>query len=103
MRKGAPSSRGFTAAWLVIAALLCAVIAVWGVQISTAVGPTVDGIVAVPTPSSAPALPHIVTDYTTDLTGRASWLCAELSPRSAIVQVETTTGELITTLHCPQK
>ena len=97
------SSAVFSVAWVVLVAALCVVIALWGVQISTALGPTVGRNVSVPRPTSTSIAPHIVTDYTTDHTGRASGLCAELSPDSGTVQVETTTGELITTLHCPQK
>jgi hypothetical protein len=105
MQRSTRASTVFTAVWLLLAAALCVVVALWGIQISTAMGPAVDTIVAAPAPqvSHAPVLPHIVTDYTTDHTGNASWLCAELSPASATVQVETPTGDLISTLHCPSK
>jgi hypothetical protein len=105
MQRSRRASNAFTAAWLLLAAALCVVVALWGIQISTAIGPTVDTVAAT-TPSQVPravVAPHIVTDYTTDHTGNASWLCAELAPASATVQVETPTGELISMLHCPSR
>jgi hypothetical protein len=106
MQQSPRASKTFTAAWLLLAAALCVLVALWGIQISTALGPAVDTVAAIspsPVPSHALVAPHIVTDYTTDHTGDASRLCAELSPASATVQVETPTGDLISTLHCPSK
>jgi hypothetical protein len=105
MQRSTRALTPFAAAWLLLAAALCVVVALWGIQISTAMGPSVETAVAIPTAHDPlpPIAPHIVTDYTTDHTGNASWLCAELSPASATVQVETPTGDLISTLHCPTK
>jgi hypothetical protein len=88
---------------MALVAALCAVVVLWGIHISSALGPTANRVVSIPSPTSSSVVPHIVTDYTSDHTGRANLLCAELSPGAGTVQVETTTGELITTLHCPQK
>jgi hypothetical protein len=49
------------------------------------------------------AAPPIITVYTTDHTGRAAWLCAEFSSSWTTIRVETPTGEIISTLHCPNQ
>jgi hypothetical protein len=99
------SSRGFTIAWLVLAAALCAVIALWGVQIANALGHAGRTVAAISLPHTTPtpAAPPIITVYTTDHTGRAGWLCTELSPGTTTIRVETPTGEIISTLHCPNQ
>lgn len=99
------SSRKFTAAWLVLATALCAVIALWGIQIAAALDHAGHAVAAISLPRSTPtpAAPPVITVYTTDHTGRAGWLCTELSPGTTTIRVETPTGEMISTLHCPNQ
>jgi hypothetical protein len=89
----------FTVAWLVLVLALCAVIAMWGAQISGSLGPVVDHVAAAPVPR-ATAAPNIVTDYTVDGTATADSLCDELAPHAATVTVETATGVILSTLQC---
>jgi hypothetical protein len=93
-------STPFTALWLILAAALCVVIAMWGGRISVALGPGIDHLAAVPVPR-ATAAPNIVTDYTDDGTATTDSLCDELAPRASIVTVETSTGVILSTLQCP--
>jgi hypothetical protein len=99
------SSRKFAVAWLVLVVALCAVIALWGVQVAAALDHAGHTVVAVSLPHTTPtpAAPPVITVYTTDHTGRAGWLCTELSPGTTTIRVETPTGEMISTLHCPNQ
>jgi hypothetical protein len=100
MQRSKASSTRFTIAWLFLAAALCVLISVWGVQISGALGPTVDHIAAA-TVQRAIVAPSIVTDYTSNGTESAEVLCGELAPRRATVTVETPSGVILSTLTCP--
>jgi hypothetical protein len=100
MQRSEHRSTRFTAAWLFLAAALCVLISLWGVQISSALVPSVDHL-AVPSVSRAVVAPSIVTDYTRDGTESAETLCGELAPRRATVTVETPSGVILSTLTCP--
>ena len=100
MQRSTETSTWFTIAWLSLVAALCILISLWGVQISSALGPTADHIAA-PAVARAVVAPSIVTDYTTNGTESAETLCGELAPRRATVTVETPSGVILSTLTCP--
>ena len=89
----------FGVVWLCLAAALCAVIALWGLQISGFLGHGGDRITAAPV-ARATAVPRIVTDYTPNASSSTESLCAELAPQAATVTVETPTGVVLSTLEC---
>jgi hypothetical protein len=97
MQRSKSSPSPFALAWLLMVVALCAVVGLWMSQISALLGPLPEPVAAAPH-ATAPA--NIVTDYTRDRTASADSLCAELSPRSATVVVETPTGVVLSTLHC---
>jgi hypothetical protein len=100
MQRSEHRTTWFTIAWLFLAATLCVLISLWGVQISSAIGPTVDHVASAAVPRAVVA-PSIVTDYTSDGTESAETLCGELAPRRATVTVESPSGVILSTLTCP--
>ncbi len=100
MQRSNHTSTRFTVAWLFLAAALCVLISLWGVQISSALGPAVDHIAVASVPHGFVA-PSIVTDYTSNGTESAETLCGELAPRRATVTVESPSGVILSTLTCP--
>ena len=97
MQRSRRSPSPFALAWFLMVAALCAVVGLWMTQISAVLGPLPEPVAVVP-PTEAPG--NIVTDYTRDRTASADSLCAELSPRSATVVVETPAGVVLSTLQC---
>jgi hypothetical protein len=88
----------FTVAWLVLAAALCALIAVWGVQLTQTLNPTAkQDAAAVP---RATAAPGIVRDYTVDGAAGTVSLCSESAPPSATVTIDSATGVVLSTIDC---
>jgi hypothetical protein len=100
MRRSNQTSTWFTIAWLFLAAALCVLISLWGVQISSTLGPAVEHVALASVPRGFVA-PSIVTDYTSNGTESAETLCGELAPRRATVTVETPSGVILSTLTCP--
>ncbi|MDQ1547428.1 MAG: hypothetical protein QOH69_2332 [Actinomycetota bacterium] len=100
MQRSEHGTTRFTIAWLFLAAALCVLLSLWGVQISSAIGPAVEHVATAPVPRAVVA-PSIVTDYTSDGTESAETLCGELAPRRATVTVESPSGVILSTLTCP--
>jgi hypothetical protein len=100
MQRSEHRTTRFTIAWLFLAAALCVLVSLWGVQISSAIGPAVEHVETAAVPRAVVA-PSIVTDYTSNGTESAETLCGELAPRRATVTVESPSGVILSTLTCP--
>jgi hypothetical protein len=86
----------FRAAWLLVGLALCGSLVVWGNNIG-------GQIATRPEPSPVPTPPRaglIVTTYSPTNAIEREQLCDELSPRVQTVTVESTSGEVLTTLNC---
>jgi hypothetical protein len=93
-----PVALPYRAAWVVIALVLVLAFAVWGARIGASLGPAVPVAVA-PVPR-ATELPGIVTVNTDVAPLSAATLCAQISPPTSVITIESTTGIVVSTVHC---